>query len=83
MPQHKQAKKRVLQSEKRRRHNRKQHAKIKTLYRQVMEESDKDKAGESLKEAAAYMDKMSLKGRIHPNNAARKKSKMAQHVNGL
>jgi small subunit ribosomal protein S20 len=83
MPQHKQAKKRVRQNEKRRRRNRRQRTKIKSLYRQVMEEADKEKAGEEFKEAAAYLDKMSLKGRIHPNNAARKKSRMARHVNNL
>jgi small subunit ribosomal protein S20 len=83
MPQHKQAKKRVRQNQKRRAHNRSQRAKIKTLYKKVLQTEDKAQAQEKYNETAAYLDKMSLKGRIHPNNAARKKSRMARHIGSL
>jgi small subunit ribosomal protein S20 len=83
MPQHKQAKKRVRQNKKRRTRNRQQRSKIKTLYKKVLQMEDKEQAQEKYKETAAYLDKMSHKGRIHPNNAARKKSRMAKHVNSL
>jgi small subunit ribosomal protein S20 len=83
MPQHKQAKKRVRQSEKRRKHNRSQRSRIKTLFKNVMQETDKEQAQQKSQEAMAYLDKMSTKGRIHPNNAARKKAQMSKHVNSL
>lgn len=83
MPQHKQAIKRVRQNEKRRKHNRKQRSKMNTLIKKVMDETDKEAAEEKLKEAVSYLDKMSTKGKIHPNNAARKKSKLSKHVNNL
>lgn len=83
MPQHKQAKKRVRQNKKRREHNRKQRSRMKTLVRNVLEETDKEAAEKKLKEAVSYLDKMSTKGKIHPNNAARKKSKLTKHVNNL
>lgn len=44
---------------------------------------DKEQAQEKYKETAAYLDKMSTKGRIHPNNVARKKSRMAKYINSL
>ncbi|HYW34507.1 MAG TPA: 30S ribosomal protein S20 [Balneolaceae bacterium] len=83
MPQHKQAKKRVRQNKERRKRNRKQRSKMRTLIKNVLQLSDKEQAQEKLKEAESYLDKMSSKGRIHPNNAARKKSKMQRHVNSL
>ncbi len=83
MPQHKQAKKRVRQNEKRREHNRKQRSKMNTLVNRVLEETDKEEAEKKFKDAVSYLDKMSTKGKIHENNAARKKSKLAKHVNNL
>jgi len=83
MPQHKQAKKRVRQNKKRRKRNRQQRSKLRTLYKNVLQLDDKEQAQQKYNEAAAYLDKMSLRGRIHPNNAARKKSRMAKHVNNL
>lgn len=83
MPQHKQAIKRVRQNEKRRKHNRKQRSKMNTLINNALEETDKEAAEEKMKEAVSYLDKMSAKGKIHPNNAARKKSKLAKHLNNL
>ncbi len=83
MPQHKQAIKRVRQNKKRREHNRKQRSKMNTLVNNVREETDKEEAEQKFKNAVSYLDKMSTKGRIHPNNAARKKSKLAKHINNL
>jgi small subunit ribosomal protein S20 len=83
MPQHKQAIKRVRQNKKRREHNRKQRSRMKTLVSNVMEETEREKAEEKFTDAVSYLDKMSTKGKIHPNNAARKKSKLAKHVNNL
>lgn len=83
MPQHKQAKKRVRQNEKRRQHNRKQRSKMNTLITNVFESDDKEEAQELHKKAISYLDKMTAKGQIHRNNAARKKSKLSKHVNNL
>lgn len=83
MPQHKSAIKRVRQNEKRRKQNQPKRSKIKTLIKKALETTDKEEAKEAAREATAYLDKMATKGLIHKNFAARKKSKLAQHVNNL
>lgn len=83
MPQHKSAIKRVRQNEKRRKHNRSMRSKMRTLVSKVLEETDKEEAQVHLKEAVSYLDRISTKGIIHPNNAARKKSRLTKHVNNL
>lgn len=83
MPQHQSAIKRVRQNKKRRDHNRAQRSKMRTLITNVMEETDKEKAQELYKKATSYVDKMSSKGILHENKAARKKSQMSKHVNNL
>lgn len=83
MPQHQSAIKRVRQNEKRRKANRQKRSKMRTLYKKVLETTDKGQAEEYMKEATSYIDKMTAKGLIHQNNAARKKAKMTRHVNNL
>jgi small subunit ribosomal protein S20 len=83
MPQHKSAIKRLRQSEKRKKHNNTRRSKMRTLIKKVLSETDKEKAQESLKEATSFIDRLSVKGTIHPNNAARKKAKLTKHVNSL
>ena len=57
MAQHKSAKKRIRQSERRRVRNQAALAKVKTLIKKVHSEKDKVKAEEVLKEAVSYIDK--------------------------
>lgn len=83
MPQHKSAIKRVRQNEKRRKQNRQKRSRMRTLYKKVLDTTEKGKAEEFMKEATSYIDKMTAKGLIHQNNAARKKAKMTKHVNNL
>lgn len=83
MPQHQSAIKRVRQNKKRRERNRSQRSKMRTLISNVMESTDKKEAQELHKKATSYLDKMSSKGLIHENNAARKKSQMTKHINNL
>lgn len=83
MPQIQQAEKRVRQAEKRRLHNRARKSKMKTLIKNVYGAADKAQAEAHLKTAVSFIDKMSLKGIIHANNAARKKSSLTKFVNGL
>ncbi len=83
MPQHKSAVKRVRQNEKRRQHNQSQRSKMKTLVKNTLEATDKEEAQKAFKKASSYLDKMAAKNLIHQNYAARKKSKLAKHVNNL
>lgn len=83
MPITKQATKRVRQAEKNRQHNRNRRSKMRSLIKEVYEISDKAEAEKALKEAVSYLDRMSVKGIIHPNNAARKKAQLTKYVNNL
>ncbi|MDZ7681697.1 MAG: 30S ribosomal protein S20 [Fodinibius sp.] len=83
MPRHQSAIKRVRQNEKRRQRNQSQRSKMKTLISKAMETTDKEEAEKAFKEASSYLDKMAAKDLVHENFAARKKSKIAQHVNSL
>lgn len=83
MPQHKSAIKRLRQNEKRRKHNNTRRSKMRTYIKKVLSETDKKTAEKNLKEATSFLDRLAVKGIIHPNNAARKKSKMTSYVNNL
>lgn len=83
MPQHKSAIKRLRQSKKRNEHNRTRRSKMRTLTKKVTSTEDKELAEKYLKEAVSFIDRLSVKNVIHPNNAARKKSKLTSYVNNL
>ena len=83
MPRHQSAIKRVRQNEKRRKRNQSQRSKMKTLIKKTMEATDKEEAEAAFKKASSYLDKMAGKDLVHENFAARKKSKLAKHVNNL
>lgn len=83
MPRHQSAVKRVRQNEKRRQRNQSQLSKMKTLVKNALETTEKEEAEKAFKEATSYLDKMAAKGLVHQNYAARKKSKLAEHVNSL
>lgn len=83
MPQHQSAIKRVRQNEKRRARNKSKRSKMKTLIKKTLETSTKEEAEKAFNVASSYLDKLAGKGLIHKNFAARKKSKMANHVNSL
>jgi len=83
MPQHKSSVKRVRQEKKRRIHNRALRSKLRTLYKKVLVTDEKEKGEVLLKEAVSYIDRMAVKGIVHKNNAANKKSRLVRHVNNL
>lgn len=83
MPQHKSAIKRVRQNEKRRKLNQPQLSKMKTLVKKALETTEEEQARQAVKEATSYLDKMAAKGLVHDNFSARKKSKLAKHLNNL
>ena len=83
MANHKSAKKRIRQSERRRVRNQAAQTKMKTLIKKVHNATEKAAAEVNLKEAVSFIDKSVSKGRLHKNTAARKKSSLTRHVNKL
>lgn len=83
MPQHKSAAKRARQSQKRRLANREKRSRMRTLTRKVLEAQEKEQAEVLLKDAVSYIDRMTVKGLVHRNTAANRKSTLLRHVNNL
>ncbi|MDR7330021.1 30S ribosomal protein S20 [Corynebacterium guangdongense] len=82
----KQQKKRILTNEKARQRNQAIRSAVRTEIRKVREAiaaGDKATAEEKLRSASRALDKAVTKGVFHRNNAANKKSAMAQAVNKL
>jgi len=48
-----------------------------------MEAQDKEQAETLLKDAVSYIDRMTVKGIVHKNTAANRKSSLVKHVNNL
>jgi small subunit ribosomal protein S20 len=83
MPQHKSSIKRVRQDKKKRLHNRTLRSKMRTLTKKVLNTDSKEEAESALKDAVSYIDRMAVKGIVHKNNAANKKSRLVKYVNNL
>jgi small subunit ribosomal protein S20 len=84
MPHTKSAWKRLRQTEKRRQRNRTAVKGIKKQTREVadaLQAGDAGKATTGLVAAARKLDKAAARGVIHPNKAARLKSRMAKKIN--
>ena len=80
---HKQQIKRDRQDLKRREINSRNKSKMRTLIKNVLSETDPEKAKNLYKKAVAFIDKMASKKLIHKNKAARQKSKITNHLNSL
>jgi small subunit ribosomal protein S20 len=52
-----------------------------TKARHLTKEKDVEAAKAAVKEASISLDKAAKKGLIHPNNAARRKSRLAKSLN--
>jgi len=52
-----------------------------TNARTLIDEKNMDAAGAAVREASSALDKAAKKGVIHPNNAARRKSRLAKSLN--
>ena len=83
MANHKSAKKRIRSNEKKRVMNKNNASKIKSTMKKVLDSKKPEEAEKVYKEAVALLDKSATRGRIHKNNAARKKSQLTKYVNGL
>jgi small subunit ribosomal protein S20 len=80
MPTTQSAKKRLRQEQKRRARNRSTKSAIRTLERKVLEAKSAEEAREVRDELYAALDRAAAKGVIHENKAARRKSRIAKHV---
>ena len=86
MANSKSAEKRARQDTERRARNVAQRSKVRTSIKKVVstiKAGDKDQAAVALKDATPVIDSMARKGIIHPNKAARHKSRLARQVKAL
>lgn len=83
MPQHQSAIKRVRQNKTRNLRNRVQRSKLRSLVKKALATTEQQTALPIYKEAVAYIDRMAVRGIIHKNNAANKKSRLTKHFNSL
>lgn len=86
MANSKQAKKRALQSEKRRQNNASRRSMMRTLVKKVIaaiEAGDKEVATKELTAATPVLDRYASKGLIHKNKAARSKSRLNAAIKAL
>ncbi len=86
MPNKQSAKRRVRTSEKNRLYNRYWKSRCKTAVKRVLESvaaGDTELAAKRLDMAQSVLDKAVVKGVVHKNTAARRKSNLAAKVKGL
>lgn len=79
----KSALKRIRQNEKRRLHNRFYRSRARTFMKKVRQHvaaGEIEAAEAALAQATSALDKAAEKGIVHPNNAARRKSRLARLV---
>lgn len=80
------ANKRIRQSAKRRLRNRDRKRELRLEMKKVqtvIAGGDKNAATAELKAAQKTLDRIATRGSIHPNTAARRKSKLARHINAM
>lgn len=86
MANHKSALKRIRQNEKRRIFNRTFRARTRTFVkkaRAAISTSSLEEAREATREAIRELDKNASRGVLHPNNAARRKSRLMKQLAAL
>lgn len=80
---HKSAQKRARQTVKRTEKNKKYKTLIKSSIKNVLSQKEKSGAETEYKKAVRVLDRAAVKGVIHKNKAANKKSSLAKKVNSL
>ncbi|MFW6323938.1 MAG: 30S ribosomal protein S20 [Desulfovibrionales bacterium] len=86
MANHKSAIKRHRQSLKARMRNKAVRTRVRNVIKSVnaaVQENDKDRAADALKQATSILDKAATKRVIHANNASRNISRLTKSVNSL
>ena len=82
----KSAKKRAIQSEKRRQHNASRRSMMRTYLKKVyaaVAAGDKSAAQAAFQTMQPIVDRQAAKGLIHPNKAARHKSRLSAHISAM
>ena len=83
MASHKSAKKRIRTNERKKAINKIADSRIKTTVKKALAASEKETAEKLYKDAVALLDRNTAKGKIHRNNAARKKARLTKHLNSI
>ena len=83
MANHKSAKKRIRQSEKRRLHNKYYASTTRNAIRKFRALTEKNEAEEMLPKVSSMLDKLAKKNIIHKNKAANLKSKLTKFLKSL
>ncbi len=83
MPNLKSAKKRLRQSQRRRLDNRKARSEIRTRTKLLLQLDSKSEAEAAYRELAAVLDRAAQRRLMHPNRAARQKSRLSRYVSSL
>ncbi len=83
MPNIKSAKKRLRQSQRRRLDNRKARSEIRTRTKNLLQIDSKSEAEQAYRELAAVLDRAAQRRLMHPNAAARQKSRLNRYVSAL
>ena len=83
MPNLKSAKKRLRQSQRRRLDNRKARSEIRTRTKLLLQIDSKSEAEQAYRELAAVLDRAAQRRLMHPNAAARQKSRLNRYVSAL
>lgn len=81
-----QAKKRARQAEDNRQHNASRRSMMRTYIKKVLKAiaaGDKTAAETAFRQAEPVIDRTARKGLIHPNKAARHKSRLGRHIRGM
>lgn len=73
----------MRQNAKRRKHNRERRSRMRNLTKSVLAETDKTEAENLFRQAVSHIDRLSSRGILHQNNAARKKAQLSRHINNL
>ena len=84
MPHTKSSKKALRVSQRKRDYNKPVRSQVKTYAKkaeQLISSNELESAREAVKRAIAALDKAAQKGVIHPNNAARRKSRLMKKLN--
>ena len=82
----KSAKKRAIQSEKRRQHNASRRSMIRTYIKNTVaaiEAGNKEAANQAYAEMQPMLDRMATRGLVHKNQAARTKSRIVARIKAL
>ncbi|MGH7673969.1 MAG: 30S ribosomal protein S20 [Gemmatimonadales bacterium] len=80
MPRIQSAKKAMRQARARHVRNKAQRTAVRTAVKRVQQAATRDAATTAYAQAVRLLDRAARKGLIHPNNAARHKSRLAKHV---